>query len=214
MKALKRKRRTHGRAKAAARRAGSVATARGVGPLGLRLHANHSLLLIVDVHERLVPAIEQATRVIENCSRLIRGAARLGVPVLMTEHCPERLGPALEAIRVLVPRSNTISKTHFAAADEPQVIQRLAGLSRAQIVIAGLEAHVCVLQTALALAERGYRVYVVADAIGARRESSRQAAISRLQSANVTVITTEMALFEWLEHAERAEFRELLSIIK
>jgi len=214
MKALKRKRRTHGRARAAARRARSVATARGLGPLGLRLHANHCALLIVDVHARLVPAIEGSTQVIENCARLIRGAERLGVPVLMTEHCPDHLGPAVDALRALVPGTNTLAKTHFAASDEHAVMRRLAGLGRAQIVIAGLEAHVCVLQTALGLTERGYRVYVVADAIGSRRDASRRIAIERLSAANVTVVTAEMALFEWLEHAERAEFRELLSLIK
>lgn len=214
MNAPKRKRRTHGRARAAARRAQSVAAVGTAGPLGLRLNAARSLLLIVDVHERLVPAIPEAQRVVHNCAVLVRAAMALGVPVLLTEHCPERLGPTVGALAALVPTGVVLRKSHFAATDEPAIVQRIASLNRPQVIVAGLEAHVCVLQTALGLAERGYRTHIVADATAARLAESRALALERARAANVATISTEMALFEWLGHAERPQFRALLDLIK
>lgn len=214
MSAAKRKRRPHARARAAARRARSIASVRSGGPLGLRLRAPRSLLLVVDVHERLAPAVQGAEQIIANCAVLMRAAARLSVPLLVSEHCPERLGPTVSQLRALAAGSDIVPKVHFSCADEPALIQRIATLSRPQIVVAGMEAHVCVLQTALGLAERGYRVCVVADATGARRPESHRIAIERLAMAQIAVVTAEMVLFEWLERADRSEFRELLALIK
>jgi nicotinamidase-related amidase len=214
MSAGKRKRRPHERARAAVRRARSVASVRSGGPLGLRLRAPRSLLLIVDVHEKLAPAVHDAARVIGNCAVLVRAATKLSVPTLMSEHSPERLGPTVAELKSLVRAADVLRKTHFSCADEPALIQRIASLSRPQIVIAGMEAHVCVLQTALGLAERGYRACVVADATGSRQPESHAIALQRLRMVGIAVVTTEMVLFEWLEHADRPEFRELLALIK
>ena len=180
----------------------------------MRLRALRSLLLIVDVHERLAPAVPGAEQVIGNCSVLMRAAAKLSVPTLVSEHCPDRLGPTVQELRSLVRHDELLTKVHFSCADEPALMQRIASLARAQIVVAGMEAHVCVLQTALGLAERGYRVCVVADATGSRRSESHGIAMQRLRMAEIPVVTTEMVLFEWLERADRAEFRELLALIK
>ncbi len=178
------------------------------------MRAPRSLLLVVDVHEKLVPAVHGAERVIGNCAILLRAAPRLAVPMLVTEHCPERLGPTVAQLRALVRGPDIVSKVHFSCADEPALIQRIAALTRPQIVIAGMEAHVCVLQTALGLAERGFRPYVVADATGSRRPDSHAVAMERLRMADIPVVTTEMVLFEWLERADRPELRELLALIK
>ena len=214
MSAAKRKRSPHERARAAARRARSTAAVRPGGPLGLRLRAPRSLLLVIDVHERLARAVQGAEQVITNCSVLIRAAANLSVPALMSEHCPDRLGPSVQALRSLVRADEILAKVHFSCADEPVLMQRIASLARPQIVVAGMEAHVCVLQTALGLAERGYRVHVVADATGSRRPESHGTAMARLRMAEIPVVTTEMVLFEWLERADRPEFRELLALVK
>ena len=210
----KRTRRTHGRARAAARRAGSAAAVKAAGPLGLRLRAPRSLLLIVDVQERLVPAVQEADRIVRACEVLIRAARLLGVPVLATEHCPQQLGPLVPELRALATAGCVLAKAQFGAADEPAVAQRLAAVNRPQVVIAGMEAHVCVVQTALGLAERGYRPHVVADACGAREEAARAIALDRLRAGNVAVVSLEMVLFEWLEHAGRPELRELLALVK
>ncbi len=210
----KRGRRTHGRARAAARRARSAAAVRAAGPLGLRLRAPRSLLLVVDVQERLVAAVNAAERVIRGCDVLVRAATLLHVPILYTEHCPDRLGPLVPRLRTLAGVDAVLGKTHFAAADEPALAQRVATFNRPQIVIAGLEAHVCVLQSAIAFAERGYRPHVVADACGSRDEASHALALDRLRAADIAVMSTEMVVFEWLEHAGRPELRELVSLLK
>ncbi len=214
MSAAKRKRTAHERARVSARRARTAASVRALGPLGLRLRANRSVLMIVDVQEKLAPAVHETDRVVANCAILMRAATRLAVPLVVTEHCTERLGPTVPALAPLTTRSGMLSKVHFCAADEPVVAQRLASLGRPQVVIAGMEAHVCVLQTALGFAERGYRPHVVADAVGSRRALSCTVALERLRAAGVTVVTTEMVVFEWLDHADRPELTELLALIK
>lgn len=210
----KRSRRTHGRARAAARRARTAAAVRAAGPLGLRLRAPRSLLLVVDVQERLAPAISAAERVIRACDTLVRAATLLNVPVLFTEHCPDRLGPLVAPLRTLAGAEAVLAKTHFGAADEPALAQRVAAFNRPQIVIAGLEAHVCVLQSAIAFAERGYRPHVVADACASREEAAHALALARLRAADIAVVSTEMVVFEWLEDAERPELRHILSLLK
>jgi len=117
-------------------------------------------------------------------------------------------------LRALARSEDILGKVHFSCADEPALLQRIASLARPQVVIAGMEAHVCVLQTALGLAERGYRVCVVADATGSRTSVSHATAMERLRMAEIMVVTTEMVLFEWLERADRPEFRALLALIK
>ena len=214
MNAAQRKRSPHERARVAAKRARSTATVRTGGPLGLRLRAPRCLLLIVDVHEKLAPAVRNADQVIDNCVVLMRSAQRLSVPMLVSEHCADRLGPTVLRISTLARSSDIVAKSHFSCADEPTLIQRIAGLGRPQVVLAGMEAHVCVLQSALGLAERGYRCYVVADATGARRTESHALAMQRLALAQIPVLSTEMVLFEWLERADRPEFRDLLGLIK
>ena len=136
------------------------------------------------------------------------------MPVLITEHCPAQIGATLASLLAERGTAAVLSKVHFAASDEPALAQHIAACNRPQIVIAGVESHVCVLQSALALAERGYRPFVVADATGSRTDESREVALQRLRSAQVQIVTTEMVLFEWLEHAERPELRELLALIK
>lgn len=210
----KRARPSHKRARASARLARSAASVGSGGPLGLRLRAARSLLVIVDVHERLLATIDQADRVVTQCRALMTMAKHLGVPVLVTEHVPHKLGPTTEALRALVGVEQIVSKRFFSAADEPAIAQRVAAAGRLQLVIAGLESHVCVLQTALGFAERGYRPHVVADASGSRKEEWRAVAMDRLRSASIPVVTAEMVMFEWLEHAERAEMRELIALIK
>jgi len=210
----KRARPSHKRARASARLARTAASVGSGGPLGLRLRAPRSLLVIVDVHERLLPTIAEADRVVQQCRALMTMAKSIGVPVLVTEHVPHKLGPTVDALKALVSADQIAAKRHFSAADEPAIAQRVAAAGRPQLVIAGLESHVCVLQTALGFAERGYRPHVVADASGSRKEEWRALAMDRLRGAGIPVVTAEMVMFEWLEHAERAEMRELIALIK
>jgi nicotinamidase-related amidase len=171
-----------------------------------------SLLLLVDMQERLVPFMAGAAEVTANCGILLRAAQELGVPVLASEQYPKGLGRTIPALVDLVP--HRLEKLEFSAYANKAIKDELTRAGQPQIVLAGVEAHVCVLQTALELVAAGYQVFVAADAVASRRPESREAALHRLRHAGAVVITVEMALFEWLRSAEAAEFRALSKLIR
>jgi nicotinamidase-related amidase len=180
----------------------------------LKIGRETSFLLIVDMQEKLVPALEQPERVVANAARLLTGAERLGVPALATEHCPQGIGHTVSPLRGLVPAGGVMEKVHFAASAEDACAARFAALDRPQVVVAGAEAHVCVLQTTLALKEAGYAPHLVVDAISSRKAIDRETAVVRLRDAGVVAVTTEMVLFEWLARGDTAEFKDILPLIK
>lgn len=169
---------------------------------------------MVDEQARLAPAISGRERALANTAVLIRAAKRLGVPVLASEQNPKGLGSTVPEIAELLPQGSVMAKSHFCAAAEETVIARMAGLARSQIVVAGMEAHVCVLQTALGLKERGYHPFVVADATASRHPESHELAMGRLRLAGIPIVSTEMVVFEWLGRDGTPEFKELLALIK
>jgi nicotinamidase-related amidase len=171
-------------------------------------------LLVVDVQERLAPAVLDGERVICNAGRLATAAQRLAVPVFMTEHCADKIGPVVPALRRLAPDDAVLAKVQFAVAREPACAARLAEARRPVCVVAGMEAHVCVLQSALSLKQAGYRPHVVADAVASRHAADKEIALARLRDAGIGLVTTEMVIFEWLARGDDAAFRELLSVIK
>lgn len=168
------------------------------------LRADDSVLLVVDLQERLMPAIASADAVLDNTTRLIRAAARLGVDVRATEQNPAGLGATVADVAALLPRPAEL-KTSFGAGIDP---------GTGTVIITGCEAHVCVLQTALALRARGRDVAVVADAVGSRAESDRERALDRARAHGVDVVTAEMVMFEWLHDSDNPAFRDVLRIIK
>ncbi len=187
------------------------------------LDRDDSLLLVVDIQERLAPAVAGHEAVCARAGVLMRAADELGVPVRASEHCAEAIGPLLPAIRDRLPRDPSqdgpapyavLAKTHFAATAEPGVLARLAATGRGTVLLAGMEAHVCVLQTALGLMNAGYRVAVAADAVGSRARADRDLALDRLRHAGVLVLSAEMAVFEWAGRADTPVFRRLLTLIK
>ncbi len=173
-----------------------------------------ALLLVVDVQERLVPAMTEAAAMLANSALLLRGAGRLGVPVLASEQYPQGLGPTVPELVELLPENARLAKTDFACAADPGIAGRLAASGRDQIVICGIESHVCVLQTALGLKAAGYLPFVAADATASRRAESKAVALDRLRANGVEVVTAEMVLFEWLGRAATDEFRELSRLIR
>ena len=178
------------------------------------IRRNQSTLFVVDEQARLAPAMFSRDQAVANTAILIRAATRLGVPVLASEQYPKGLGPTVPEIAALLPAGAIAEKLHFSCASDPGIVARVAELGRKQIIVAGMEAHVCVLQTALGLKERGYPVYVVADATSSRRPESHALAMDRLRLAGIPVVNTEMVVFEWLEQAGTAEFKELSALIK
>ncbi len=178
------------------------------------IERDKSCLLVVDVQEKLAPAVSDPADVIRNAGILMRAAARLGVPLVVSEQYPQGLGATVPELRALAPESARIAKLSFSCADDPALRQRIREAQRSLIVIAGLEAHVCVLQSALGLQQAGYQIVVVADAISSRTPANRDAALQRLRENGVEVATTEMVLFEWLGQAGTPEFKELSRLIK
>jgi len=178
----------------------------------MRLRREDSFLLVVDVQEKLAPHVHGHQQVISRSAALIRAASLLHIPVIVTEHCPDRIGSTVPSLKGLT--TQVLAKTYFAGTDEPAIGERLLSFNRKQAVVCGMEAHVCVMQTALGLQEAGYQTLLVADAVGSRRESDRDTAIERMRAAGVWVGSSEMTIFEWMGHAGIPEFRELLGVIK
>jgi len=182
-----------------------------------------SLLLIVDVQEKLAPAIFEGEAAIRNNVQLLTGARQLGIPSFISEQYVRGLGPSIAAIRNAAtieteacPKVDAkfFEKTHFSCAAEPGVTEMLRASGRQQILLTGMEAHVCVLQTGMGLIEAGFDVFLVADAAASRTLENRNAAIERLRTAGAGIVTTEMVLFEWLHQAGTEEFRAMLPLIK
>ena len=178
------------------------------------IRRDDSLLLVVDIQEKLAPAIDDNERVTGNSVRLLQAAAQLQVPAYVSEQYVRGLGPSVAAIRTAGAAACFFEKTHFSCAAEPGVVERLQVTGRRQIILTGTETHVCVLQTAFGLQEAGFAVYLVADAASSRTPENRQAAIDRLRAAGMGIVTTEMVLFEWLHRAATDEFRALLPLIR
>ncbi|WP_165251071.1 isochorismatase family protein [Paludisphaera soli] len=177
-----------------------------------RLTAPHGALLVVDVQEKLVAAVADGPKVVANVVRLVRGARLLDVAVQATEQYPKGLGPTVPTLAELIPERP--SKLTFACCSAPQVLEQFYGRLVRHVTLAGLEAHVCVAQTALDLLDLGFRVQVPADAVASRNPFDRDVALRRLESAGATITTTEAALFEWCATADRPEFKALSALVK
>jgi nicotinamidase-related amidase len=178
------------------------------------LACDRSCLLIVDAQERLMPAMADANMVIDNAIVLIRAAQRLNVPILLSRQYPKGLGDTVEPIREAVGDSRIFDKIEFSCFANQEMRKAMQELGRDQFVVAGVEAHVCVLQTAMDLAGEGYQVAIVNDATSSRRQESQDVAMLRMAKDGIDPVTTEMVLFEWLREAGGEEFKELSSLIR
>ena len=178
------------------------------------IERDKSCLLIVDVQEKLAPAVADPAGVIRNARILIRAATRLAVPVVVSEQYPQGLGPTVPELRGLVADSARISKLSCSCAADPILQQRVKDTRRPLLVIGGLEDHVCVLQSALGFQQAGFKTFVVADAVSSRAPGNREMALRRMAENGVELVTTEMVVFEWLGQAGTPEFKELSRLIK
>ena len=199
------------------------------------LDAEESQLVLVDYQQRLMPAIHEGDLVLANAVRLARIAQMLQVPLWATEENPEGLGATVDALQplvagrvlpkmafdgtgVLLPRLKPAPKAQGGNARSlPKHLQKAApapAAARESIVLAGCEAHVCLMQTALGLLEEELEVWVVTDACSSRSERNRDAAFDRLAGAGAELVTTEMVAFEWLRDAGHPRFRDVLTVVK
>lgn len=174
------------------------------------LNAKDSCLILVDVQEKLIPFIYQHEKLIANCRWMMQAAERLQVPVIISEQYPKGLGLTVKSLRELVSNQNYfMEKIHFSCAADAACLAKINTLARRQIVLIGIEAHVCVLQTALGLKNAGKEVFVVADAVNSRQPQDAELALARMRAAGISIISKEMALFEWLEKAGTELFKQL-----
>ena len=174
---------------------------------------DEAALLVVDLQARLVPAVEDGDAILQRAGILLAAASRLDVPVVVSEQYPQGLGHTDSRLR-LPGEAAVLAKTTFSCLREPALASHLEGLRRRQIVVCGMETHVCVLQTALDLHRSGYRVFVAADAVGSRAAARRQLGLDRMRAAGITIVDSEMVVFEWLERAATETFRELVKSLK
>lgn len=200
------------------------------------LELENSQLVLVDYQVRLMPAMQDSASIIANAVRLTKMATLLQVPTLFTEQNPSKLGESVPELQsaLQAAKARVLSKMQFSAVEEglgewlrppakpqqgnarslPKHLQKPPSAGRDTIVLAGCEAHICLLQTALDLLEDEFDVWVVTDACSARTERNRDAAFDRLAGAGVELVTTEMVAFEWLRTAENPAFREIQALIK
>jgi nicotinamidase-related amidase len=167
------------------------------------------VLVLVDYQQRLMPFIDRGEQAVAHALRLADAARELGIPVIGTEQNPAGLGPNLDAIRQRC--ESTIEKMHFDACEDG-LLDAIAGND--QVVIAGCEAHVCLMQTALGLLRAGHRVWVAAPACGSRSAADHALAMQRLQAAGATLVSSEMVVFEWLRSCRHEHFKAVLPLLK
>ena len=174
------------------------------------LDRDTSALCVIDFQTRLMPVIEDNTAVVANARRLLNAADLLGVPVLFTEQNAGGLGPTMPELRSEA--AGLFHKMTFDACRMPGFLDALP--DRRDLVVAGCETHVCVLQTTLGLLAAGRRVCLVRDAVGSRRAESKETAIRRLERDGAEIVTTEMVLFEWLRTAEDPNLRRIIDLVR
>jgi nicotinamidase-related amidase len=174
------------------------------------IRRERSILLVVDFQFRLMAAIEDGAAVVGNARRLIDAAELFHVPILFTEQNTEGLGGTLPELQAKT--GGTAHKMTFDACRAPGFLTALG--DRPDIVVAGCEAHVCVLQTVLGLLSAGRRIFAVRDALGSRRTESKETAIRRMDRNGAEIVTTEMVLFEWLQTAEDIRLRNVFTLVR
>ncbi len=181
-----------------------------------RLDADRSMVLVIDVQEKLMPSIAEAARVTRSTVKLLRAAPVFGLPVLVTEQYTKGLGatigPVSEAIAAIDAR--VIEKPTFSACGYDPLRDALGEIDRQQVLVAGIEAHICVQQTVLDLAAMDYDVFVCADAVGSRSPLDWQLALDRMRQAGAFVTSVESAMFELCERCDGPRFKQMLDVVK
>ena len=170
--------------------------------------------MVVDFQEKLVSAMSDLAEVSTNINALVQSAVQLGVPLTVTEHCPDKIGLTMGSVRGQCGSEEIVTKTTFDALSEQSIVRHMETLGRTQVVVVGTESHVCVLQTIFGLLRHGYEPYAVCDAVTSRKVYDKETALSRIAGQGIQCVTTEMVLFEWLARGDTPEFKKLIPLIK
>ncbi len=178
------------------------------------LRRKMTALLVIDVQEKLAAAMKERESVVQAIVKLVKGCQLLGVPVLYAEQYPKGLGPTVAEVRELLGESKPLTKLYFSCCRGTTLVEQLQAQRIRQVVVAGMEAHICVLQTAFDLVAEGFAVQVVSEGVTSRKPLDKEVALARLRTRGVQVTTVEAALFELVERSDAAEFRALQNLIR
>lgn len=181
-----------------------------------RLEPDRSITVVIDVQQKLLPLIRGADGIVRAAARLLDASRIFQVPVLATEQYPAGIGPTDAAIRAALTRAGAevLEKTAFSACGDDGIRRALRHADRPQVVLAGIETHVCIQQTALDLRAMDYDVFVCADAVGSRSELDQAVALERMRQEGVYVTTVESAMFEWCRECGTDRFKTMLALVK
>ena len=174
----------------------------------------HCCLVVVDVQGKLAQLMVDKEALLKNITTLIRSAQLLSVPVLWCQQVPQALGPTLPEIAELLTGNEPIDKASFSCCGEPRFAERLQALGRKQVLLCGIETHVCIYQTTVDLLVQGYEATVVADAVSSRTAENKRIALDRLAAKGAVIASTEMVLFELLRTAKHPHFKEIAKLVK
>jgi len=176
--------------------------------------ADASQVLVIDIQERLAPATVEPDQVIRQAGILLQAAKTLDIPHTVSEQYPQGLGATVDDIAALADPACIFDKVHFSCQADDRLAALLAAQNRPHVIVCGMEAHVCVLQTVLALVAAQYHVWVAADAVTSRTTADKALALERMGKSGATIVSTEMVVFEWLRTAGHPDFRDVSALIK
>ncbi|MCW7554775.1 hydrolase [Endozoicomonas gorgoniicola] len=178
------------------------------------LNLDNTVLVIVDVQGKLATLMHKKDALYKNLAAITAGAKELDLPVLWLEQIPHKLGPTITEVSEQLSGQTPISKSAFSGCGEPEFIKALKDTGRKQVLVVGIEAHICVYQTAVDLHQDGFEVEVVADAVSSRTKQNKMIALDKLGKAGIGITSTEMALFELMKTADAPQFRTIAKLIK
>ncbi|HMA66418.1 MAG TPA: hydrolase [Desulfosalsimonadaceae bacterium] len=178
------------------------------------LHQKETALLVIDVQGKLAETVHEAERIRANLQKLIQGARLFDLPMVVTEQNPKGLGPTIPELQPMLEGAAFVSKTAFNACLHSQFVEEVRKTGCRQMLVAGIETHICIYQTVAALLEESLEVHVAADAVSSRTVWDRTTALERMRDMGALIETTEMALFELMKKAEGDNFKQFVRIVK
>ena len=178
------------------------------------LEPANTVLVLVDIQGKLAEIMHENEALVQNVRRLILGARALAIPIIWTEQIPEKMGPTIPGIQELLTSEHPISKKSFSCCGEPRFTSTLKLTGKKQVLLAGIETHVCVFQTSADLIKQEFEVHVPADAVSSRTPANKQIGLDRINSIGAQITSVESALFEMLKTSEHTAFRDILKIVK
>ena len=178
------------------------------------LNTQESVLIVIDVQGKLARVVAESEQVIRKIQQLVQGAKALEIPIILTNQVPEKLGDTIPEIADLLAGQHQVSRTSFSVFREVQVMSQLGSLGRKQVILCGVEAHICLFQSALDLLNAGHEVVIITDAMSSRHLSDKEVALQAVSAAGAQLRSVEMLLFELVRDARHPQFKTIAALIK